>query len=346
MIGRRTREGTVVVQTAYLGNVLLTTPLLSALAARYGPVDVVAQPVSAEVLEGHPAVREVLAYDKRGADRGWAGVRRLARQLRKRAYARAYLPDPSWRAATLVFAARVPHRVGFSQSPAAKLYSEKVLRPLHGHESARIATLAGIAVGDSLPPVWLGLAGPDREAAAALLAEWGIGDFVAFAPGSVWGARRWSYFPELAAGLDRAVVVIGAPGDAPFAEEVVTAAPERVRSAVGAVPPRVSAALIERALALVTNDSAALHLATAVGTPVAALFGPTTPALGFGPLGQDDTVLGRDDLLCRPCAQPGPAVCPLEHHRCMRELDVAQVADALASIIRRVEERRAIRTGG
>jgi heptosyltransferase-2 len=81
-------------------------------------------------------------------------------------------------------------------------------------------------------------------------------------------------------------------------------------------------------------------------TPVVALFGPTTPALGFGPLGEDDTALDRDDLLCRPCAQPGPAVCPLEHHRCMRELDVAQVADALASIIRRVEERRAIRTGG
>ena len=61
--------------------------------------------------------------------------------------------------------------------------------------------------------------------------------------------------------------------------------------------------------------------------------------------GPDDVVLGRDDLLCRPCAQPGPAVCPLNHHRCMRELDIATVADALGSVLRRVEERRAIRTG-
>jgi heptosyltransferase-2 len=345
MIGRRPREGTIVVQTAYLGNVVLTTPLLTALSTRYGPVDVVAQPVSAQVLEGHPAVREVLPYDKRRADRGWAGVRRLARQIRKRAYARAYLPDPSWRAATLVFAARVPARVGFSQSPAAKLYSEKVLRPVHGHECARIAALAGIPVGDPLPPVWLGLAGEDREQATTMLTGWGIGDFVALAPGSVWGARRWPYFAELAAALDRPVVVIGAPADAPLAEPVVAAAPQRVRSAVGAAP-RVSAALIERALAIVTNDCAALHLATAVGTPVVALFGPTTAALGFGPLGADDVVLGQDDLLCRPCAQPGPAVCPLEHHRCMRELEVGRVADALTSVIRRVEGRRAIRAGG
>jgi heptosyltransferase II len=345
MIGRRAREGTVVVQTAYLGNVVLTTPLLTALSTRYGPVDVIAQPVSAQVLEGHPAVREVLPYDKRGADRGWAGVRRLARQLRKRAYARAYLPDPSWRAATVVFAARIPSRFGFSQSPAVKLYSEKVLRPLHGHESARIAALAGIAIGDPLPPVWLGLAGADRDRAAALLNDWSMSEFVAFAPGSVWGARRWPYFAELAAALERSIVVIGAPADAPLAESVAAVAPERARSAVGATP-RISAALIERAVALVTNDSAALHLATAVGTPVVALFGPTTPAQGFGPLGADDIVLGQDDLLCRPCAQPGPAVCPLEHHRCMRELDVARVADALTQVIRRVEGRRAIRAGG
>jgi heptosyltransferase-2 len=344
MIGRRPREGTVAVQTAYLGNVILTTPLLGVLAARYGPVDVVAQPTSAPVLEGHPAVHELVLYDKRGADRGWVGVRRLARNIRKRAYARVYLADPSWRAATLVFAARVPQRVGFSQSRAAKLYTEKVLRPLHGHESARIAALAGIAVGDPLPPVWLGLSGEDREAAGALLTEWQVGDFVAVAPGSVWGARRWPNFPELAAALNRPVVVIGGPADATLAQQVVAAAPDRAHSAVG-VPPRTSAALIERALALVTNECAALHLATAVGTPVVGVFGPTTPALGFGPLGADDAVVGRDQLLCRPCAQPGPAVCPLEHHRCMLELEVVNVADALASVIRRVEERRAIRTG-
>jgi heptosyltransferase-2 len=346
MIGRRTREGTLVVQTAYLGNVVLTTPLLAVLAGRHGPVDVVAQPASASVLEGHPAVREVIPYDKRGTDRGWSGMTRVAGTLRTRRYARAFLADGSWRAATLTVAARIPRRTGFAGSPAARLYTERVTRPLHGHETAKLAALAGVPVGDPLPPVCLGLGDRDRIAAAAWLADRGVpGQFVALAPGSIWGARRWPHYPSLASALDLPVVVLGSPADVARAQEIASAAPDRIRSAAGDVGPRVAAAIVEQAQALVTNDSAALHLATAVGTPIVALFGPTTPSFGFGPLGPRDVVLGLGELLCRPCAQPGPAACPLEHHRCMLELDVAMVTRALASIIQGEESRRAVRAG-
>ena len=88
----RKRSGAVVIQTAYMGDVILTTPLLTALAALHGPVDVVATPQSATLLDTHPAVREVIRYDKRGNDRGWPGLRRVASQLRKRGYSAAYLP--------------------------------------------------------------------------------------------------------------------------------------------------------------------------------------------------------------------------------------------------------------
>ena len=344
MIGRRSREGTLVVQTAYLGNVVLTTPLLTILAERHGRVDVVAQPGSASVLAGHPAVREVIPYDKRGADRGWAGMTRLAGALRKRRYARALLADGSWRAATLAMAARIPTRTGFAGSPAARLYTERVPRPLHGHETAKLATLAGVAVGAPLPSVGLGLVEADRAAACGWLADRGVaGDFVALAPGSVWGARRWPHYRALAAALELPMVVIGGPADAARAREIAGAAPGRVRTAAGEVSPRFAAAIIEQALALVTNDSAALHIATAVGTPIVALFGPTTPSFGFGPLGQTDVVLGLGELLCRPCGQPGPAACPLEHHRCMVDLEVPAVIEALASLRKGGEMRRAVR---
>ena len=344
MIGRRTREGTLVVQTAYLGNVVLTTPLLAVLAERHGPVDVVAQPGSASVLDGHPAVREVIPYDKRGADRGWAGMTRMAGALRKRRYARAYMADGSWRAATPAVAARIPARTGFGSSPAARLYTVKVTRPLHGHETAKLATLAGVAVGAPLPDVSLGLNDANRSTARAWLTDRGVtGDFVVLAPGSVWGARRWPYFRELAAALEQPVIVIGGPGDAARAREIAAAAPERVRRAAGEISARVAAAISEQAQALVTNDSAALHLGTAVCTPMVALFGPTTPSFGFGPIGSRHVVLGIGELLCRPCAQPGPAACPLEHHRCLMELDVPMVLDALSSILRDEETRHAVR---
>ncbi len=334
------------IQAAYMGDVVLTTSLLAVLAERHGPVDVVTTPSSAPLLEPHPAVRAVIRYDKRGADAGWRGVRRVAAQLRARRYAAAYLPHRSWRAASLAFAARVPERVGFSDSPAATLYTRKVTRPMLGHESARIAALAGVE-GDgpappAAPPPILGLNKVDRLEAERWLTAHGVtGPYVGIAPGSIWGAKRWPHFPALAAALDRTVVVIGGGSDAALGDAVTAAAPDRVRSAAGGVGPRVSAALIERAEALVTNEAAALHLATAVGTPVVALFGPTVPGYGFGPIGPLDLTLGVDELLCRPCAPSGhQAVCPLDHHRCLEGLSVTTVADALESVVARARERR------
>jgi len=95
------RPTVVVIQTAFLGDVVLTTPLLAALAAVHGPVDVVTTPAAAALIETHPAVSTVFRYDKRGAERGLRGVWRLSRQLRSRGYLRAYLPHRSWRSAAL-----------------------------------------------------------------------------------------------------------------------------------------------------------------------------------------------------------------------------------------------------
>jgi len=81
----------LVVQTAWLGDVLLTTPLLEALAARYGAVDVLVTPEAAPLLDPHPAVAAVLTYDKRGHDRGVGALWRKARALRARRYDLAVL---------------------------------------------------------------------------------------------------------------------------------------------------------------------------------------------------------------------------------------------------------------
>src|SRR2546423_3860478 len=102
---------TLVIQTAFLGDVVLTTPLLSALAERHGPVDVVTTAIAAPLLETHPAVRKVSPYDKRGRDRGWRGIRTLASQLKSEAYERAYLPHRSLRTAALALFAGIPSRI-------------------------------------------------------------------------------------------------------------------------------------------------------------------------------------------------------------------------------------------
>lgn len=338
------RASTLVIQTAFLGDVVLTTPLLAALAERFGPVDVVTTPAAAVLLEGHPAVAEVVPYDKRGADAGLGGLWRLSRRLRRRRYARAYLPHRSLRSTALALLSGVAERTGFADGAGAVTYTSRVRRPRGGHEIARLLALAGASVESGAGPS-LGLSADDRAAAERWMRERGIRPgFVAVAPGSIWGTKRWPYYRELAAALDAPIVVIGSREDAALAADVTAEAPGRSWSAAGELGLRVSAALLEQASVLVTNDSAPLHLAAAVGTPVVAIFGPTVPEMGFGPRGPRDTVVQQAGLSCRPCSSHGPRVCPLGHHRCMVELSVERVAAAVSGITGG-EARRAIRTG-
>jgi len=325
----------VVIQTAFLGDVVLTTPLLAALAERHGPVDVVTTPAAASLLETHPAVRRVRAYDKRGRDRGLAGLLALAGALRAERYERAYLPHRSLRSALLARLARVPRRVGFHDGWPV-LYTDVKRRPAAGHEIDRLLALADVKSHHQTPPVLVTTLS-DRTAAERVLRDGGVavgGTFVTLAPGSIWGSKRWPYYAELAGRLAPrvAIVVVGGAEDRELGETIVTAVRPYGGTAVnacGRLSLRESVALIGKAAALVTNDSAPLHFAAAAGTPIVALFGPTLPTFGFGPRGPRDVALGVEDLACRPCSRHGPTRCPLGHHHCMRRLAPEQVVAAL-----------------
>ena len=369
-----------VLQTSFLGDMVLTTPLIERLAAR-GPVHVVATPANAALLVGHPAVASVIVFDKRGADRGIGGVRRVAAALRQTGATTAYMAQGSLRTAALARLAGIPARVGFTTSPGRVLYTQRVPFNSALHHAQRLWTLASVS-HDAVPHEAVPALRPslypstaDYAAADALLSSAqhsasidgeGISSstsrvrIVVFAPGSVWATKRWPSFDALGVELvqraeqqwphDRVrLVVIGAAGDAPLAALIASA----VRGAMAATPAHArrhhtevvnatgalsllgSAALLARADVLVTNDSAPLHLASAMNTPTVALFGPTVPAFGFGPLADARVVVQRDGLPCRPCHAHGPQQCPLAHWDCMRQVTAAQVADALVAVIPR-----------
>ena len=332
-------SSSLVVQTSFLGDTVLTTPLLAQLANR-GPVDVVATPAGAALLANHPAVRTVIPYDKRGDDRGLIGLWRLARRLRETGYDVAFLAQGSWRSAALALLAGVPTRVGFATSAGRWLYTKRVTHRDDLHHAARLLMLARPngrepTPAELRPSLVPGAA--ERDAVDAFLRERGVrpGEpLVAVAPGSVWGTKRWPFYPQLAHALaDSArVIVVGSGADAPLAEEIVAGAPGAL-DATGALSLLASAELIGRCGVLVTNDSAPMHLASAMGTPTVAIFGPTVPAFGFGPLAPRSVVVGHDALPCRPCDRHGPQRCPLGHHRCMRELPPSVVAERARALL-------------
>ena len=339
-------SSSLVIQTSFLGDTVLTTPLIAELAKR-GPVDVVTTPASASLLANHPGVRSLIPYDKRNSDRGVRGFLRLARRLRGFSYDAAYMAQGSLRSAALAMAGGVSRRVGFATSAGRPLYSVKVEYREDLHHAARMLRLAkpdAVPTATEIRPrLYPGI--PERGAVDRFLAlHDALSDapLVALAPASVWGTKSWPYYGELARELapHARVVVLGSAEDAPLAAQVCAAtagvardgAPGAV-SAAGVFTLLGSAELIRRCHVLVTNDSAPQHLASAVDTPTITIFGPTVPAFGFGPLARASSAVGIDTLSCRPCDRHGPQRCPLGHWRCMREIAPRDIAARVLAIL-------------
>jgi heptosyltransferase-2 len=328
----------LVVQTSFLGDMVLTTPLLAYLAAQ-GPTDVVSTPAAAALLANNPSVREVIPYDKRGADRGIAGFRRLASTLRARGYSSAYMAQGSSRSGALAFAARIPDRVGFASSAGKVFYTAKIPLIENTHHAARLLSLgtrdavADVSRAAIRPHLYPGHA--EREAVDQLLGTNASGErIVAFAPGSVWATKRWPYYRELANLVKDAarIVIVGGTADRDIAQEIIGETKGQAVDTTGRLSLLASAELIGRSAVLVTNDSAPLHLASAMNTPTVAVFGPTVPEFGFGPLASVSEVVGLSGLSCRPCDKHGPQRCPLGHWRCMREITPERVASIVRSL--------------
>ncbi|MDQ6612510.1 MAG: glycosyltransferase family 9 protein, partial [Gemmatimonadota bacterium] len=282
----------LVIQTSFLGDMVLTTPLLERLAER-GAVDVVATPANAELLAHHPAVRDVIVFDKRGAARGFRGIKRLAHQIRWRESESgrelrgahvAYLAQGSLRSAWLAILGGVTERVGFSTSAARLFYTKQVLYRRDLHHATRLWQLASPTIQELPAAALRPSLFPDSAeigSVGALLRDSGVAEresFIALAPGSVWATKRWPSYAALAKniaehrqlGVHR-VVVIGGAADRNLAtaidDELRAAGAPGAIDATGKLSLLASANLISRSVALVTNDSLPLHLASAVGTP-------------------------------------------------------------------------------
>lgn len=341
------REGPVlVVQTAFIGDTVLTTPLLAALRERLPgrPITLLTTPDGAAILAGHPAVDDFILYDKRAAGGAWRRFRETLREVRARRFALAIAPHLSARTTLLIRLAGVPRRVGMHDARLAFLYTDRVRRDRSLHEAERDLLLAA-PFGDPIPPGARApslVVAPERRARVRdLLKARGVqGDYFCCAPGSVWATKRW--LPERYAEAMNAAsarygipgVLIGGPGDREVGSEVARRL-SGFRSAdlIGRTPLEDLPALIAGARFLLTNDSSPMHVATAVGAPVVAVFGPTDRSLGFTPYGGPARVVEHPDMPCRPCGRHGHATCPQGHFRCMREIEAADVLAALEDLL-------------
>lgn len=349
----------LVLQTSFLGDVVLTTPLIAELAKR-GRVDVLTTPEGSTILRNNPNIRNIIVYDRRDADRGIAGFARTVGRIRHTGlygsldgtsrpslnefYEAAYLAQGSIRSALLVASSGVKRRIGFNTSEGSRLYTEQVEYRSDKHHAERLWWLSMSACADPPTPEQitprLYPSPEDERAVDTFLSETLLDPrrpFITLAPGSAWGTKRWPFYPELALKIAEQynVVVVGGNAEVELGNAITSQIPEGCAgNAAGRLGILASAALIERSAALVSNDSAPQHLASAMQTPTLSIFGPTVPQFGFGPLATGSMVAGNDGLACRPCDRHGPQQCPLGHWRCMRELSSEYVFGLLTETLR------------
>ena len=157
---------------------------------------------------------------------------------------------------------------------------------------------------------------------------------VAIFPGSVWATKKWTEegFSKVAQYLcdqNYQVFLMGGPDERDIAERIHLAEP-RTEILAGQKKITESIEVLKTCDFIVGNDSSSSHMAASVGTPVLALFGPTTLDLGFRPWVNNSAVVENNKLDCRPCGKHGHKQCPLGHHKCMKDIS----ADTVISIIK------------
>lgn len=317
-------EKILVVQTAYLGDVILSTPFFRALGVVFpnAQVDVVTTPSTQVLLKHHPGIRRIWTLDKSNLFRKGVDFFRLVHAFRKEKYDLAFSLQLHLTSSLLLLASGIPVRVGFRRQ---KLLTLPIQLPKGLPVRERYLYLlspwqdSGLDSGTEL--FW---SSAEEDKASQIISQFHpSGRFlVGIAPGSIWPTKRWpmEYYQRLVEKLTRHgidVFLFGGAEDVSLCETVK--GESGAVNLAGKLSVLESAAVIQKCNLFISNDSAPMHMANAVKTPVIAIFGPTVRQFGCYPFGPHDEVL-EVDLPCRPCSKHGTKRCPQGHFRCMREI--------------------------
>ncbi len=317
----------VILQTAYLGDVILTTPLIRAVKQLFpkAELDVVVIPQTAGALANNPYINQIILFDKR--KNKWPAFTDVLNILQARRYDLAISAHRSLTSGLLLKWAKIPMRVGFNTMPIRFFLTHKVALPDDGLTIEKYLKLLSVFSDQTFSiQTELFPSETDEQKAKELLTKRNPNlPTLALAPGSVWPTKRWPahYYAQLAAVLKKRfnLIFIGSKDEASLCAQIIeqSGATQAINLA-GRLTILQSAAVIAQCDLLVCNDSGALHMANAMQTDVFAFFGPTVRAFGFFPFRPQDRVFEVPDLYCRPCGKHGHKECPEGHFRCMLEI--------------------------
>ena len=326
----------LVIQTAFIGDVVLATALVEKLHVHYpqAQIDFLLRQGNEGLLEGHPFLGKVWIWVKK--KNKYRNLLQLLQSIRKERYDAVVNVQRFAATGLLTAFSGARYTVGFDKNPWSFLFTKKVKhiistpdKPLH--ETARNQQLIA-EITDAIP------AAPKLHPLPQhyeKVKPYQTMPYIIIAPASVWYTKqfpveKWvELMNNLPAGLK--VYLIGAPGDWALGNRILEGAPQvQAENLSGKLNFLESAALQQGALMNYTNDSAPMHFASSVNAPVTAVYCSTLPSFGFGPLSSRSFVVETAELLsCRPCGLHGHAKCPEGHFKCAISIQPSQLLASL-----------------
>lgn len=323
----------LVIQTAFIGDAVLATSVLEKLHRFYpqAQIDLLVRKGNETLFTGHPFLHKVLVWNKKQSK--LKNLLSIALFARKEKYDIAVNLHRFASSGLVMFLSGAKQRIGFDKNPFSFCYTRKIKHEIGNgkHETERNNELIA-SITDShkeLPKLY-----PQALDIEAVKAYTDI-SYICIAPSSVWftkqyPAHKWVDFIKLLPARCK-VYLLGAASDAILCNQIIKECQsDSVTNLAGKLPFLQTAALMKGALMNYVNDSAPMHIASAVNAPVSVVFCSTIPAFGFGPLSDKSFIIETTEKLdCRPCGLHGHKTCPRGHFKCAETISAEQLLRVL-----------------
>lgn len=319
----------LIIQTAFIGDVILATALLESLYAEFGnhcKIDLVVRKGNEGLFKNHPFLNTCFVWDKKQGK--YKGLLAVIKQIRKTKYDYLYNLQRYASTGFMSLRAKAVTKVGYKKNPLSFCYNRKYKHTIGNgqHEVERNFELIKPELTSPKKAISPRLYGSEADQLLVDELLLGISDYYVFAPASVWFTKQLPVEKWIELGKQVAssatIFFVGAPTD----KELIATITKQLNNVntvnlAGKLTLIQSALLMKKAKRSFVNDSAPLHLASAMNAPVTAFFCSTIPAFGFGPLSTNSTVIeAKEQLACRPCGLHGHKSCPKNHFKCGNQI--------------------------
>lgn len=314
----------LIIQTAFLGDVILATPVMTELKRLFphSKIDILVKKGNEGLLKNHPALHHTYLLDKTNGK--YKTLYSLIKQFREEKYDLVINLHRFGSSGLLAGFSGGKKIYGFGKNPFSFLYTKSFPHKIGDgtHEVERNLSLIAEfgAVKIKRPDLQPSL--NDYSSIGPYVKD----EFYCMAPASVWFTKQLPVekWIELIHKLEgKKIYMLGSPADFDLCQSIIAKSGSLdVENLAGKLTLLQSAALMREATRNFVNDSGPLHLASAVNAKVTAYFCSTIPDFGFGPLSVDSEIKEVKNLDCRPCGLHGHKACPKKHFRCGKEMIV------------------------